>query len=114
MANSVTDPLRTPIQEHAREARGARWIETLIADLRFALRYFARNKLTTAAIVAMLALGIGANSVIFSFLQVLVRRPIPAVAEDDAHVRIHGLEQSARGAPWRRRAFSHPELRELE
>ena len=77
----------TVIQEHARDARGARWIETLIADLRFAVRHFARNKLTTSAIVAMLALGIGANTVIFSVLRAFVQRPIPAVPEDDSQVR---------------------------
>jgi putative ABC transport system permease protein len=91
---------------------GAPWIETLIADLRFAVRYFARNKLTASAIVAMLALGIGANTVIFSVLRAFVERAIPAVP-DDAQVRIHGLEQSTRGAPWRRRVFSYPELLEL-
>jgi predicted permease len=103
----------TVIQEHARDARGARWIETLIADLRFAVRYFARNKLTTSAIVAMLALGIGANTVIFSVLRAYVQRPIPAVPEDDSQVRVHGLEQSAQGARWRLREFSYPELLEL-
>ena len=103
----------TLIQEHAREARGGRWIETFIGDLRFGVRYLAGNKLTTSAIVAMLALGIGANTVIFSVLRAFVQRPIPAVPADDFQVRIHGLERSAQGAQWRLRAFSYTELLEL-
>ncbi len=50
-------------------------IDTLLRDLRFTLRLLARAPLFTAVIVATLALGIGANAVIFNLLdQVLLRR----------------------------------------
>src|SRR6185503_3535900 len=45
----------TVIQEEARDARGDRWMDSLRGDLRFAFRYFARHKATTAIIVAVLA-----------------------------------------------------------
>src|SRR5690242_13676535 len=40
----------TVIQEQARDARGARWIDALTGDMRFALRYFARHKATVSII----------------------------------------------------------------
>ena len=101
------------LQEQGRDARGARWLGDLAADLRFAARHFARQPLTTATIVAVLALGIGANSAIFATLQAFTLRPAPAVPRDEAHVRVWGLAQEARGARWTLRGLSHAELLEL-
>jgi predicted permease len=98
------------LQEEARDARGARWLEELGADLRFAFRHFARRKLSAATIVIVLALGIGANTALFSFLQAWFTRPAPAVPSDDAHVRLFGYEAPSRGAAWQPRAFSQDEL----
>jgi hypothetical protein len=98
------------LQEQARDARGARWVEELGADLHFAFRYFGRKKLAAATIVIVLALGIGANTAIFSLIQAQFFRPAPGVADDPAHVRIHGFEQPAEGAGWEPRAFTYAEL----
>src|SRR5687767_13656469 len=49
-------------QENARDARGARWLEALGGDIRFAFRYFARHRATVAIIVVVLAIGTGANT----------------------------------------------------
>src|ERR671933_1095305 len=53
------------LQEQARDVRGGRWAHDLVADVRFALRYFAHHKATTAVIVAVLTFGTGANALIF-------------------------------------------------
>jgi predicted permease len=98
------------LQEEARDARGARWVGTLAGDLRFALRYFARHKATTAITVAVLALGTGANTLIFSTFQAYFLRPAPAVPENDAHVRIWAQERPTRTARWGEGRFSQPEL----
>lgn len=98
------------LQEQARDARGARWVDALASDLLFAFRYFARQSLTTSTIVVVLALGIGANSALFAAIQAEVLRPAPAVPKDAAHSRIYGLEQPRRGARWQVREFSYPEL----
>src|SRR3954467_14153533 len=52
----------TTHQEEARETRGTRWIDDISGDARFALRYFARHKATTAIIVIVIALGTGATT----------------------------------------------------
>jgi predicted permease len=46
-------------------------------DLRYAMRMFRKNFLLTAVIVASLAVGIGANSAIFSVVDALLLRPLP-------------------------------------
>jgi|SRR5688572_3266618 len=83
---------------------------SLASDLRFAFRYFARHKATSAIIVIVLALGIGTNTAIFSAFQAEMTRPAPAVPRDELHVRIHSYEQPTRGARWQPRDFTYAEL----
>lgn len=97
------------LQEDARAARGARWIDDVAGDLRFAFRYFSHHKATTAIIIAVLALGIGANTIIFTAVQAEFMRPAPAVPRDDARVRLHAAQRENRVDRWRFAAFSEPE-----
>jgi len=52
-------------------------MQSLIADIRYALRLLARSPGFTIAVVLVLALGIGANSAIFTALDRTVIRPLP-------------------------------------
>jgi predicted permease len=101
------------IEEDARDARGTRVLESMMADVRFALRYFARKPLTTVTIVLVLALGIGVNTALFSMWQSITMRPAAGVPKDDAHVRIWALQQKTRGARRELSEFSYPELEAL-
>src|SRR6266536_3597671 len=49
----------------------------LLKELRFALRTLRKNAGLTTVIVASLAIGIGANSAIFSVVDALLLRPLP-------------------------------------
>jgi predicted permease len=65
------------IKEQARDQRSWVWLEQSVRDVRYAGRVLRRNRGFTAAVVASLALCIGANTTIFSMLYALVIRPLP-------------------------------------
>ena len=52
-------------------------METFLQDLRFAVRLFARNPWFAALAVVALALGIGANTAVFSVVNVVLIRSLP-------------------------------------
>jgi len=63
--------------EAHRDARGGRWMSDLMRDSRFALRTLRHNPVLTIAAILTLAVGIGANTAIFSTLHAVVLRPLP-------------------------------------
>ncbi len=66
------------MNENAREGSGWRKLDDLIGDLRFGLRMLHKNPVLTLVAVLTLALGIGANTAIFTLLYGLVLRSLPA------------------------------------
>jgi predicted permease len=52
-------------------------MQTFLKDVQYALRMLRKNFMLTAVIVASLAIGIGANSAIFSVVDALLLRPLP-------------------------------------
>jgi putative ABC transport system permease protein len=63
-------------RERQREARGLPWLDVLMQDLRYAFRGLRRNKGFACAAILILALGIGANSAVFSAIDAIVLRPL--------------------------------------
>ena len=64
-------------KEASRASFGLRLIDEALGDARYALRTFARNRTFTATAIVTLALGIGANTAIFSLMDALMLRWLP-------------------------------------
>jgi predicted permease len=67
----------TRIREESQRAWGWDWLETLLQDAGYGLRAMQRTPAVTAVALLSLALGIGANTAIFSFLNAVMLRSLP-------------------------------------
>jgi macrolide transport system ATP-binding/permease protein len=84
------------IKEIYRSQRGLPVIETALRDVRFGFRLLRRSPGFSLSAILCLTLGIGANIAVFSWIEGILFRPYPAVADQE---RLLALSGTARGKP---------------
>ncbi len=65
------------IKEIHRDDRSSRWIENVVNDTRYALASFGREPVFAIVAISVLAIGIGANTAMFSLVDGVLFRPLP-------------------------------------
>ena len=90
-------------RQAVRERRSLQWIESLMQDIRFGLRMLYRNPAYTIIAVLTLALGIGANSAVFTVAQAALLRSWPA-REPERLVKLNSTTPQGDGPD-----FSYPD-----
>ena len=98
-----------PLKEEIRDGRAGASIDATLLDIRYAVRGLAKAPAFTAVIVLTLALGIGANSAIFSVVHALLLAPLPY--RDADRLVFVWSDMTAAGYP--RAPLSGPELADL-
>jgi predicted permease len=94
-------------KEDSRMIWGFRSIETIWLDLRFGLRRMAKSPAFTTVAILSLALGIGANTAIFSLVNTILLRPLP-VAHPEQLVSVFPVSKDATV-----QAFSYPDYKDF-
>jgi predicted permease len=99
----------TQAAEAVRDQRGLPWIETIAADFRYAQRALRRNAGFAAIVVITLALGIGANTAIFSVVRGVLLKELPHRDGD----RLVYMRHSIDGPGGANILFSVPEVNDF-
>lgn len=99
-------------REACRDRRGLPFLENVFRDLRYGARMLMKSPVFTIVAVLTLALGIGANTAIFSLVNALLIRPLP-FREPGRLVWITNPEVSSAGVPGMTRSVNVRDWREL-
>ena len=93
-------------KENYRERRGFPWLESLLQDVRFGLRMLRKNPGFTTVVVLTMALGIGANTIIFSMVNGFLLTPLSVRRPE----QITALAIQQKNVPVGVSGFSYPEF----
>ncbi len=97
------------VKEKCRDARGTRWLEDLLQDSRYALRTFRQRPGFAIVALLVLALGIGATTVMFTVINSVLLRPL-AYPEPERLVTLRGHTEQF-GEFW---GFSNPDFEDAK
>jgi len=104
----------TSIKETSFRAWGWSWLEGLLQDVRYGVRSMFRSPALTLVALLSLALGIGANTAIFSFLDAVMLRSLPIRDPKQLVILGEGLEQGQTDRYGSTDLYSYPFFRQLQ
>ncbi|HEY4304511.1 MAG TPA: ABC transporter permease [Gemmatimonadaceae bacterium] len=96
----------THLKEETRSMWTLGWLDDLLLDVRYAARVLRRDAIATTAIIATLALGIGANAALFAVVNAVLLRSLPYGNPD----RLVSIWTAPVGSPNDRNPSSYPDL----
>lgn len=97
------------VQDRKRDARAIAWLETTLQDMRYGLRQLARAPALVAVAVLSLALGIGANTAIFTLINAVMLRSLPVSDPARLILFYDGITTGAySGRDFQSNVFSYP------
>jgi predicted permease len=105
------------LEDRVRDARTGAFIDVLLQDVRYAARSLRRTPGFTVAAVATLALGIGANTTIFTLLDAVIFKPLPVPAARELVALYENAPEGvpdAAGGTGRYFRFSFPRFERLQ
>jgi len=94
------------VKESVRAVRPAAWLDTIARDVRYSVRLLAKTPAFSFTAIVVLALGIGANSAVFSLINLLLFQPAPGADQPGTVVSVH-VHDPARADSYR--SFTYAE-----
>ena len=98
-------------REESRDFKIVPWLDSLRADVIFGWRQLSKNKVSSAAAILSLALGIGACTSAFRLIDALLLRPLPIAEPDRLHV-VSFVGVGVDGKPYAFDSCSYPMFRQ--
>ena len=95
------------IKEACRDARGTRWVDETLQDLRYGFRGFRRSPGFTTVAILTLAIGIGAALAVFNLVDAVLMRPLPVPGAPELVTLSRWIGNNSS------ESFSYPQVREL-
>jgi predicted permease len=93
-------------KEECRDTRNVSWLENFVRDVHFGFRMLRKFSGVTVVVVITLALGVGANTAIFSIVNSFLLRPLPVFSPEQ--IAVLAIQQ--KDAPLGSSGFSYPEF----